>query len=81
MAFGLKDSLHDSIHDELDDFDPDEIDDTVKEVRRMSLTGGPNPATPRVNRGSMLTGFAVPQQKMKRGILRNVMKSMRKLGS
>jgi hypothetical protein len=68
--------------DEMDDFDLDEIDDSVDKLRRMSLTGSISDPLHDASRGSRLTGFKVPQQgKKKRGVLKTVMKSMRRMGS
>ena len=65
-----------------DDEDPEEIDDSVERIRRMSLTGSFAPPTPDASRGSRLTGFKVPQpEKNRRGMLKTVMKSRRNLGS
>jgi len=64
----------------VDDFDLDEIDDSVDKLRRMSLTGSISDPLHDASRGSRLTGFKVPQQgKKKRGVLKTVMKSMRRM--
>ena len=72
--------------DEMDDFDLDEIDDSLDKLRRMlllrrmSLTGSISDQLHDASRGSRLTGFKVPQQeKKKRGVLKTVMKSMRRM--
>ena len=78
--------------DEMDDFDLDEIDDSVEKLRLLhtvinyldvSLTGSiSDQQLHDASRGSRLTGFKVPrQEKKKRGVLKTVMKSMRKMGS